>query len=168
MSGLSGAYDKIKVNKNIFRTFTSEYMIKKVFPILFSCILLVSQMSLTIGTHFCGGEAVEKKILFGERHLGCNMPHMEESCDDSEKTNKNGVRFDKFPCCENEYQTLQATNEFVKDVAQIIFNVEFAKAFIYTTLNLDLFPKSTHQFYTEYISLPLEKDIQVLFQTFLL
>ena len=141
---------------------------RKSFSILLSCILLVSHISLTTGTHFCGGEAVETKILLGETHLGCNMPDMEEPCDDSEKTNKNGVSFDKFPCCENYYQTVQVTNEFVQDVANITFNIEFALAFIYTSLNLDLFPKSTHQFYTEYISPPLEKDMQVSFQTFLI
>lgn len=143
-------------------------MMRKSFSILLSCILLASHMYLTIGTHFCGGEAIETKILLGETHLGCNMPDMEKPCNYSENTHKNRVSFDKLPCCENEYQTVQVTNEFVKDVANIPFNIEFAVAFIYTTLNLDLFPKSAHQFNTEYISLPLEKDIQVLFQTFLI
>ena len=129
---------------------------------------MASHIYLTIGTHFCGGEAVESKILFGETHLGCEMPVMEEPCDDSEKTNKNGVSFDKLPCCENEYQTFQATNEFVKDAAQKTFNIELEIAFIYTNLHIDLYPNSIHQFFTEYISPPLEKDIQILFQTFLI
>ena len=93
---------------------------------------------------------------------------MEEPCDGSENANKNEVSLDKVPCCQNEYQTLQSTNEFVKDAVQVAFNVEFAVVFIYTSLNMDLFPKSTHQAYTEYISPPLEKDIRVLFQTFLI
>ncbi len=140
---------------------------KQIFSILLPFILLASHMYLTMGTHFCGGEIVETKIMLGETHLGCGMMDMEEPCDDSNPTNK-GTNFNKTPCCANEYQTLQPTNEFVKDAAQIVFNVDFAVAFIYTTLNLDLFPKSTTKFYTEYISPPLEKDIQVLFQTFLI
>lgn len=129
---------------------------------------MASHTSFAIGTHFCGGEAVETKIILGAEHLGCDMPGMEEPCDESKKaTNKEGS-FDKVPCCENEFQTFQSTNEFVKDAAQTTFNVEFSVAFIYTKLNLDLFPKSTHQFYTEYIPPPLEKDILVLFQTFLI
>lgn len=141
---------------------------KQIFSILLSFILLSSHMYLTIGTHFCGGEAVESRILFSKTHLGCVMPDMEVPCDNSENSNKNGTSFKINPCCENEYQTIKSTDEFVKDAAQIAFNVEAAVAFIYTTLNLDLFPKSTPQFYTEFISPPLEKDFQVLFKTFLI
>jgi len=141
---------------------------KKGFSILFSFILLVSHIYLTTGTHYCGGKAVESKILFGETHLGCGSMEMEEPCDVSEKTDYKGVSFEKVPCCENKYHIFQTTDEFVKDVASKSLHVDFTVAFIYTTLNPDLFPKSTHQFYTDYIPPPLEKDIQVLFQTFLI
>jgi hypothetical protein len=141
---------------------------KQTFSIILSFMLLASHMYLTIGTHFCGGEAIETKIILGETQLGCDMMDREEPCDDVANSNKSNTDLDETPCCENEYQTIQSTNEFVKDAAQIAFNVDFAVAFIYTTLNLDFFPESTHQVYTEYISPPLEKDIQVLFQTFLI
>ena len=141
---------------------------QKSFSILLSFILLASHMSLLIGTHFCGGEAVESKILFGDMHLGCEMSVMQNPCDDSGKSNEKGVNFDKLPCCENQYQTIQITSQFVKEVAQLPFNVDFAAALIYTTLTLDLFPNSTYSLYADYSSPPVEKDIQVLFQTFLI
>ena len=141
---------------------------KKITAILLSAVFLLSQLNLSIGTHFCGGEAVETKILFGETHLGCGMPDIEKSRDDSEKNNKNGISFDKPPCCKNEYQTVQSTNEFVKDAAQIIFKVEFPVAYICSTLKFDLLPKTKHQSYTAFPFPPNEKDIQVLFQTFLI
>ena len=125
-------------------------------------------MSLAIGTHFCGGESVETKIMLGKTHLGCGMMDMEEPCDDTEKADNKGVSFDKLPCCENEYQTVQSTIEFVKDAAQVSFNVDFATALIYTTLHVDLFPKSTHHLNSVFTSPPIEKDVQVLFQTFLI
>jgi hypothetical protein len=132
-------------------------------------------MYLTIGTHFCGGEAVETKILFGETHLGCEMPDMAEtcdipgeSCDVSHGHLAQDIYFDKVTCCENVYQTFQVTNEFVNDVTPPFLHVNVAVAFIYTTLNLDLFSKSTPQFYTEYNPPPLEKDLLILFQTFLI
>lgn len=140
----------------------------KSFSILLSFILLASPMYLTIGTHFCGGEAVETKILFWEKHLGCEMTDMEKPCNDSQKTDNKGVSFDKIPCCENEYQTVRVTNEYVEEATQIVSNVEFTLTYIYTTLNLHFFTKSTNQGNTEYFPLPLEKDIQVLFQTFLI
>jgi hypothetical protein len=123
---------------------------------------------LTLGTHFCGGVAIETKIILGETHLGCGMMDMEEPCDNSEHTSNNQVSFNNVPCCQNEFHTIQGTADFVKEATQTVFNVDFAVAFLYTSLNLDLFPKSTHQVYTEYISPPLEKDISVLFQTFLI
>ena len=141
-------------------------MMKQIFSILLALILLASHSYLTIGTHFCGGEAVESKILLGETHLGCGTMEMEEPCNDS--GNSNETNLDKAPCCENEYQTVQSTNEFVKDATPVTFHVDFAIAIVYATLNLDLFPNSTQQSHTEYHSPPIEKDIQVLFQTFLI
>jgi len=139
---------------------------KKGISILLSLILVTSTMYLTLGTHFCRGEAVESKIILGETHLGCGMMEMEEPYEDSENPDENGVSVDKVPCCQNEYQIVQLTNEFVKDSAQIPFNIEFAVAITYSALNLDLFPKPAHQFYPEYFPPPLEKDFRVLFQTF--
>lgn len=153
---------------NILSIFVSNTIMKKGFSIILSFILLASHMYLSIGTHFCGGEAVESKILIGETHLGCGMMDMEEPCDDFENSNKKKTGFNKAPCCHNEFQTVQTTDEFVKDATQVDFSVDLAVAFIYTTLNLDLFPESSHQFYTEYISPPLKKDIQILFKSFII
>ena len=159
---------QMNVIENNTHAFVLYYMMKRSFSILLSFILLASHMSFTIGTHSCGGEAVEKKLIFGESHLGCDMMDMEESCTDSENVNYMRVSFDKTPCCENEYETVQAIDEFVKGASYPTFNVDFAVAIIYTSFNLDLFPKTYHQFYTEYLSIPIEKDIQVLFQTYLI
>ena len=158
----------MKLVENNLSIFAFKLMMKQIFSILLSFILLASHSYLTIGTHFCGGEAVESKILLGETHLGCGMMDMEEPCEDSDNCNKNKTSFDKTPCCENKYQTVQSTAEFVKEATQIAFSFEFAEAFIYTTLNFDLFSNSTQQFYAMYYSPPIEKDIQVLFQTFLI
>ncbi|MBU1368265.1 MAG: hypothetical protein KJ578_03055 [Bacteroidetes bacterium] len=141
---------------------------KKVFSIVLAIILLSSHMSWTMGTHFCGDEAIVTKIMLGETHLDCGMMVMEEPCNDSENSGENGLCLNKVPCCENEYQVFQLTNEFVKDAAQPFFNIEFAVAYVYNALKLNFLQSSTHQFYTVSNPPPLEKDIQVLFQTFLL
>jgi hypothetical protein len=140
---------------------------KKGLSILLSFILLASQGSFTIGTHFCGGKAVESKVLFSETQLGCDMMEMEKSCDVSKSHNSNDAGFDKTPCCANQYHTFLSTAEFVNDATQIAFSFDFAAAIINTKLNLDFFPKATKQFYTKYHSPPIEKDIQVLFQSIL-
>lgn len=141
---------------------------KILISIILSLITIANPMSLSIGTHFCGGIAIEKKILLGDLHLGCDMPNMEESCDKS--TDAKGIEhsFENTPCCQNEFQTVQVTDEFVNIVDQQSFNFDYAVAIISTIIDLDIPAKSTPKFFAEYISPPLEKDVQVLFQTFLI
>lgn len=142
---------------------------KKFFSILLSIILVASHLSLTRGTHFCHGEVVETKILLGKMDLDCGMQNMREYCDITEKSTSHELYFGNVPCCQNEYQTIHVTDEFVKDAAQFSFSFNFSSAFIYSTLNPDLFSKSTtQQFYTEYSPPPLEKDLEVLFESFLI
>ena len=140
---------------------------KKYFSILLSFILLASHISLTIGTHFCGGEPVESKFLFGETHLSCGMSDMDETCEHAE-TNNNDISFNSTPCCENEYQTLKVTDDFVKDTVPICYNINFVTALISNIFNPEILLKSTNKIFTEYYPPPLEQNIQILFQTFLL
>lgn len=124
-------------------------------------------MSFIIGTHYCSGEAIETKLILGETHLGCGMREMKETCRISDHFNKINT-YEKTPCCQNEYQTIQSSYEFLNVAAPLAYNVNDAITHNYPHLNLDLFPMSIPQIYTEYISPPLEKDIHVLFQAFLI
>jgi hypothetical protein len=141
---------------------------KRSLSILLSFILLVSHVNVTFGTHFCGGEAIETKIIFGKTHLGCGMMDMKDPCKTSEISNSSNINFENAPCCENLFKTFRVTDEYVKEVAPQSFQVEFALVIICTTPDLDLFPKSMNKFYTVRLPLPLENDIQALFQTFLI
>lgn len=71
------------------------------------------------------------------------------------------------PCCENQYQTFQASNDFVNDAPQVAINFASIVALVYSILDIDLFPKTNHLYFTDYSPPPIEKDVQVLFQTFL-
>ncbi|PVX51938.1 hypothetical protein C7377_0232 [Balneicella halophila] len=141
---------------------------KKVLSILLSFIIVASHMYLTIGTHFCGGEAVETKIMFGKSHLGCGMMEMTKHCDAPENYNENQTTVGKVPCCKNEYETIQSVDNFLKNATQTVEKIDFVVAFIYVTLNVDLFSRESQHFFVDYHAPPLEKDAQVLFQTFLL
>lgn len=143
-------------------------LMKKVFSIILSFILLVSHISFIIGTHYCGGEAVETKVMFDKTHLGCGMPDMDLSCEEAVQTNTHDATIENIPCCENEFQTFQFTNEFVKEATPVTFTVNYAIAFIYATANFELFSNIAPQSFTDFSPPPLEKDIQVLFQTFLI
>ena len=141
---------------------------KQFLSILLSLILLVSHINLIMGTHLCGGEAVETKIMLGETYLGCDMMDMEETCENADHSKNNQASFENIPCCQNEFQTIQGTDDYVKDAVSIVFYVEFSVTYIYSMLNMDLFSRSTTNLYSDFIPPPVEKDVQVLFQTFLL
>ena len=141
---------------------------KKVFSIVLSFMLLVGHMSLIVGTHYCGGETVESKIILSETHLGCGMSDGLLSCSATGETNTHNVIIENIPCCENEYQTIQVTDEFVKDTASFTFSVDFALAYVYASANFELLSNSAPQSFTDFSPPPLEKDFQVLFQTFLI
>lgn len=131
-------------------------------------VLVTANLGLTISTHYCQGEAIESQINLLPEDLNCGMMDIRNSCNLPVEHHDDETHIDNIPCCENEYQTFQLTEYFVQEATPITFNVDFAIAIVYDTSNLDLFPNSTQQSYTEYHSPPIEKDIQVLFQTFLI
>ncbi len=138
---------------------------KKVIAISFALILLVSNISLTIGAHYCGGEVVKTRIMLGETHLDCGMAEMDETCNDFAG---HGLEFDKPPCCENRYQTFQVDNDFNSYPPLSILNVDFIIALVHSDIVVALFSKAKNSFYTDYSPPPLIKDLPVLFRTFLI
>ena len=141
---------------------------KKVFSIALSLFLLASHISLTIGTHFCGGEAVEKKVVWASSHLGCGMEDMDESNKDASNTTPTEKTFSELPCCENEFQALDVTDDFVKDASSFVINIDFVHIHVLTLLGLDITPVAAKNHYAENSPPPLERDIQILFQSFLI
>lgn len=140
-------------------------MMNRMVSILLSAFLLVSHINLTIGTHYCRGHAIETKILFGETHMSCGMADMDEYCDAHGAGDLSNI---SSSCCENHYQALPESDDFLKDAPQINVPVGLIAALVDPILNGELFPKKALQSYTDYLPPPLEKDVQVLFQTFLI
>lgn len=128
---------------------------------------MASHVTLVVGTHYCGGEAVEAKIVLGNTELGCGMEDMESACGFSDNS-ITGVNLQASPCCQNEYHSRYITDDYVKDAARYFFNIDFAFVDFFATLNTDIVPKPTYPFYTSYIPPPLKKDFRVLFQTFII
>jgi hypothetical protein len=137
----------------------------RVVSILLSFFLLASHISLTIGTHYCRGQAVDSKLLFGEAHMDCGMAEMEGPCDLAEEED---FVFTNPPCCENEYQELQATDDFVRDATQVNINSKAAAVLTTSVGNEGLSGKRAIKAYTDYLPPPMEKDIHSLFQIFLI
>lgn len=140
-------------------------MMKRFVFILLSIVLLASQINLSIGTHYCGGEAVTNKLMMVDTDLGCGMAMLDESCD---ITGHQDSSYSSSPCCENHYQTIETTDNFVNDAQHILLQNDFIAILVYSILHIDLSSPTAHYFYADYASPPLEKDIQILFQTFII
>ena len=141
---------------------------REVFSIMLSVLLLASHISLTIGTHFCGGEAVEKKVVWANSHLGCGMEDMDDPVINSSNALPTETTFAELPCCENEFQKVEATDDFVKDVSSLAIHIDFDYIHVFTLLGLEAAPIADKNLYAENLPPPLQKDIQILFQTFLI
>ncbi len=129
-----------------------------------SLLLLISHLGLTVGTHSCGGEIVSSEFVFTNIDLDCCADKM-MACEE-EKSHGEDL-FKDVPCCENHYTTIDVVDDFLKSSTQISHNV-ISSAFVFTILNSKLFQKATTNFYTDYSPPLLKKEIQSLFQVFII
>ena len=140
-------------------------VMKKIVAISLAFILLFSNLGFAVGTHYCGGEEVMSRFLLGESALSCGMAAMESNCDSD---HGDGLSFSKSGCCENEYRSFQVDDNYHPELVKLVQNFSFAVAFFYTDYFTGLFPSVEKTFYSDYSPPPLEKDLRVLFQTFLI
>ena len=140
---------------------------KRTLAIILSVILMASHMYLTIGTHFCGGVANNSEIILAKSVIDCGMSSIKSDCQNEHKSENPNDLINSVPCCEDRYQNIQTTDDFVKDVQQVILNFDFIVFYLYTSISTNHFPKQAENLFA-YKSPPLiEKDVQVLFQSFL-
>lgn len=142
-------------------------MMKRWISIFVSLLLLVSHMSLTIGTHFCGGQPVMSKIVFGDTYLGCGMKNQEAECDKTGSSNDPEPGLNKTPCCQNHYKTI-VSDDFVREASQLKANLVFALTFLYANPDFEISRKSTERHYNHYSFPPLNRDVQLFFKVFLI
>lgn len=80
---------------------------RKLIAISLSCILLLSNVGLTLASHYCGGEAVESSLLLGGGDLDCGMDMSAAACENPQPPK---TTFHAPPCCENHYTVLKTEN----------------------------------------------------------
>lgn len=137
-------------------------MFKKVSVIFLALLFLVSSSHLSFATHFCGGHAFKHALLLDATNFGCGMEQ------DQPVSCENQPQLSKKSCCDTqliqysiEDNFQQATNKANLQQASFLLNVATV---------LFSFPKNKENFilYKSYkVPLP-EKDIPVLFQSFLI
>lgn len=129
---------------------------------------------------------METRILLGTGHVGCGMEHpdsqpaviiagqqMATACGMEHPESHIGASgqapesVDQSPCCENRYQTLQSTEEYVQQSQLITEYNAFPVVILHTDTIPAVYPESLVNFYSYNIPPPSKKDKQVLYQVFL-
>jgi len=126
-------------------------------------ILILSNLGLAFGLHYCGEELIESKIMISSSHeLGCGMETLD--CEDS-----SGLQFDNKDCCNSIFKTIQSDNLSTFINVGISLNTELifpiSQDFVYLDSNHDSKEvlHSPPQFSTF-----SKNGFQILYQTFLI
>jgi len=139
--------------------------VRNLVSIFLALLILLSNTGLTFATHYCGGFAVKRQLMFGHHALDCGMANMDSDCenlppeDDTLKSKS---------CCENHYQTLDTDDDYNSCEIQTIPNPDFIVAFAQTFLAISISAGNEKQQYTHYSPPLLEYDMPVMNQVFLL
>ena len=133
----------------------------KLISILLSVLLLISSTGITYAQHYCGEFEMLSKVTLGEEHLSCDMVMEALACEENDSENHH--------CCNNQYTSVITDDNFAK----ANFNVDFHQAFVLSLVSVFVLQQLVeHQTsldnYTLYYPPPLQKNIPVLYQTFLI
>jgi uncharacterized protein YxeA len=140
-------------------------MLKKVFAILMSIVILVMNMSFTFSTHYCVGEAVKTSFSIFQQDLSCGMVEDEKSSDCEVDLEK--LSFSKKDCCENKHFTFQLSeecenHEYVNSNSEVV-TIDFI--FPPTTVSSFIIPAEFTSF-AGYAPPEILKDFPSIFQIF--
>ncbi|MEH0153545.1 hypothetical protein V6R21_05325 [Limibacter armeniacum] len=137
---------------------------KQLISILLVFTVLLGNIGLTIGTHYCGGQAVEHAIAFGNHELGCGM----QDIDICAEPTPDADHIQAAACCQDATLLVQAEDGFTPAFADFSFLPALAAVTIHFLFQLFFFPETDTQSPQTYSPPLLKWDIQSLFQTFLL
>lgn len=121
-------------------------------------LVLFSTMSFTVNKHYCGKMLVGQTI-FSEVESCC--PMMDHSSDENSP--------EKKKCCTDKKVSVEGQSELKTTFHSFDFQQQLVfTAFVYSYINsFESLPKQVVHF-RDYYPPPLDKDIPVLYQTFLI
>jgi len=137
--------------------------VKKAFLHIISLILAVlvlfSTFSFTLETHLCGGEIADTTFLGNLER--CEMPNSEHR--DTQETS-----LTTSPCCQDIVERIEGSNDELTVVKELEIHEQFVVAFVYSYLGLFEGLILQHVPFKNYEPPIVTKDIQVLYDTFLI
>jgi hypothetical protein len=137
--------------------------VKKIIAISLVIILIASNVGLSVNTHFCGGEAVERSLSIGIDRLSCGMPEAIKET----STSSNSLLQAKS-CCEDAHQLVELDEDAETTTLSSLINVPFLVAFTTNFIAPIHFTAATTPKYAHHYPPIPKPDLQVLFQSFLI
>ena len=123
-------------------------------------IVLLSTVSFTVDSHYCGDTLVDTS-LFGHAET-CGMEVQQQS-------NSSECDISKKGCCSDEQVIVEGQDTLKTSFDKLDKDQQlFVAAFIHTYINLFFESQEDLNSYRDYTPPPLVRDIQVLDQTFLI
>ena len=135
-------------------------LFKNITSLFLAFLVLFSTMSLTINEHYCGDVLVDVTVYSNANTCGMDMHS-------SEKNSQELIT--KKECCNDEHIVKEGQNELNISTNSLSFDQQlFVASFIYSYVNLfEGLDNKTIPF-RDYSPPLIDKDIQVLYQTFLI
>ncbi|MRT16959.1 hypothetical protein F3C99_08320 [Vitellibacter sp. q18] len=139
---------------------------KKLISIFLSVLMLASSSGIAYAQHFCGGMEMLSEITLGEKALSCGMDDMSRT---TTECTAETVAKEPHDCCNNHIIKIQTDDNFAK----ASFNLKLNKTFVATFVSVFVLqeveiPSTEKIFFADYGPPPLEQDLNILYETFLI
>ncbi|QZT37727.1 hypothetical protein K5X82_02245 [Halosquirtibacter xylanolyticus] len=133
---------------------------------ILSITMMLSQMSISIVSHFCQGRNVNTVMSFHAPISFCNMNSVKHTGETSISTEKKQVT--TTPCCENHIKKVQTDKKHIQESIHLT-PVQQITLFLLAQWIYETSLEGDEYRWSQFLVLPplLKKSRQVLFQTFL-
>ncbi len=139
---------------------------KKLIAIFLTLLMLSSSTGLALGTHYCGGKAVKTQLVIGHADIDCGMAKVSEKCEAG--ANGKVPMLQKKPCCQNHYASVDTDNSLAYKTVISTNYLNFLMVFAPTFLMFNSSSLEENNIFLTYPPPFLKRDVQVLFQSFLI
>lgn len=131
----------------------------------------MSSTGMTYAQHFCGGYKMLSKITLSEASLSCGMTMSLDLCDQNEaEDDDHQDQEKKHGCCDTTYTKIVVDDNFSPSYLDIDIPIVFIPVvpISFSVENEVVVASSDENEYFKYRPPPLWRDIQVLYETFLI
>lgn len=140
-------------------------ILKRIAAIFFVVLMMVSNLGLSVGIHYCQGNAKAFHITIGDEPLSCGMK-MDMSCEEEPPADQTSLQ--KQKCCENAYLSFDNSEEFRVQASELTELSKSIATIVSNSPALYISLISEKNWHKDYAPPDLIRDIQTEVQVFLI